>query len=341
MADRATLKVSDLTGPQKAAIFLLAMGEDFTADIFRKLDDAEIKTLGRAMSKIQNVPPDVVTTVLNEFVSEMTTPTEIRIKGDNFLKSTISKAITDDRAEGLLEEIGTDVGPAPFASLRDVDAKVLGNFIRNEHPQTVALIVAHLDSGKAAEVISEFPEHLQTDVIMRIADLDTVPHSVIEEVEQVLRDEIIAMGTVGSRKLGGAQTVAEILNQVDQTTENSILSKIEEDRMELANEIRKLMFVFDDLVSVDDRGIRAILKEVNNEELTVALKTASEPMRNKILSNLSERAAAMIKEDLEVMSPVRLSDVEKAQQAILRVAKKLEAEGKVLIGKGGGEDVFV
>jgi flagellar motor switch protein FliG len=146
---------------------------------------------------------------------------------------------------------------------------------------------------------------------------------------------------VGTQKVGGAQTVAEILNQVDQATENSILSKIEEDKMELANEIRKLMFVFEDLIHVDDRGVRAILKEVNNEELTLALKTASDEMKDKVFANLSERAAEMIKEDLEVMGPVKLADVEKAQQAVLRVAKKLESEGKVVIGKGGGEDVFV
>jgi flagellar motor switch protein FliG len=163
----------------------------------------------------------------------------------------------------------------------------------------------------------------------------------VEEIEQVLRQEITALGSVGTQKLGGAQTVAEILNSVDQATENAILTKIEEDKMELANDIRKLMFVFDDLVNIDDRGMRAILKEVNNEELTMALKTASETMLSKVLSNLSERASEMIREDLEVMGPVRLADVEKAQQAILRVAKKLEAEGKIIIGKTGGEDVFV
>jgi flagellar motor switch protein FliG len=336
-----TEEKEQMTGPQKAAILLLTLGEDFTADIFRQLDDNEIKRLGRAMSRIQNVTPDAVQTVLNEFVNEVSSPTDLRIKGDNFLKNTISRAITDERAESLLEEIHSETGPVPFASLKHVDAKVLGNFIRNEHPQTVALILAHLDPDKAAEIVSEFPEQLQMDVVMRIADLDRVPQSVVQEIEQVLNEEIIALGTVGTQKLGGAQTVAEILNQVDQATENAILSKIEEDRMELANDIRKLMFVFDDLINVDDRGIRAILKDVNNEELTLALKTGSEDMKNKILSNLSERAAEMIKEDLDVMGPVRLADVEKAQQSILRVAKKLEAEGKVVIGKGGGEDVFV
>jgi flagellar motor switch protein FliG len=330
-----------LSGPQKAAILLLTMGEDFTADIFRQLDDTEIKELGRAMSRIQNVTPKLVQTVFGEFVDEVTSPTDLRIKGDNFLKSTISKAITNDRAEGLLEDIQSESGPVPFSSLRGVDAKVLGNFIRNEHPQTIALILAHLDSDKAALILSEFPEQLQMDVVLRVAELDTVPHQVVEEIEQVLNEEITALGTVGTQKMGGAQTVAEILNQVDQATENAILSKIEEDKMELANDIRKLMFVFDDLVNLDDRGVRAILKEVNNEELTMALKTASETMKTKILSNLSERASDMIKEDLEVMGPVRLTDVEKAQQAILRVAKKLEAEGKIIIGKAGGEDVFV
>ena len=332
---------TELSGPTKAAIFLLTMGEEFTADIFRKLDDTEIRQLGRAMARISNVAPSTIQQVLSEFVEEMTSPTELRIKGESFLKNTISRAITDERAEDLLEDIHAEVGPVPFESLQDVDAKVLANFIRNEHPQTIALILSHLESGKAAEVLSEFPEQLQTDVILRIADLDTVPPQVIEEIEHVLRAEIAAIGTVGAKKLGGAQTVAEILNQVDQTTENTILSKIEEDRMELANEIRKLMFVFDDLINVPDQGIRAILKEINNEELTLALKTASEAMKKKILANLSERAAQMIMEDLEVMGPVRLTDVEKAQQSILRVAKKLEQEGKIIIGKGGSEDVFV
>jgi len=331
----------ELSGPTKAAIFLLTMGEEFTADIFRKLDDTEIRQLGRAMARISNVAPSTIQQVLSEFVEEMTSPTELRIKGESFLKNTISRAITDERAEDLLEDIHAEVGPVPFESLQDVDAKVLANFIRNEHPQTIALILSHLESGKAAEVLSEFPEQLQTDVILRIADLDTVPPQVIEEIEHVLRAEIAAIGTVGAKKLGGAQTVAEILNQVDQTTENTILSKIEEDRVELANEIRKLMFIFDDLINVPDQGIRAILKEINNEELTLALKTASEAMKKKILANLSERAAQMIMEDLEVMGPVRLTDVEKAQQSILRVAKKLEQEGKIIIGKGGSEDVFV
>jgi flagellar motor switch protein FliG len=332
---------SDLGGPQKAAILLLSMGEEFTADIFRQLDDNEIKQLGRAMTKISNVTPDTVQAVMREFVDRLGSPGDLRVRGDNFLKNTIAKSIANDRAEGLLEEISSDAGPEPFSSLKSVDAKLLGNFIKNEHPQTIALILAHLDPDRAAEILGDFPDALQMDVVMRVADLDRVPREMIEEIERVLNEEITALGSLGTQKLGGAQTVAEILNQVDQATENTILSKIEEDRMELANDIRKLMFVFEDLINVDDRGIRAILKDVNNEELTVALKTASEDLKEKVFGNISERAADMIKEDLEVMGPVKLADVEKAQQSILRTAKKLESEGKVVIGKGGGEDVFV
>ncbi len=198
-------------------------------------------------------------------------------------------------------------------------------------------MLAHIDPGKSAQIISEFPEPLQQDVILRIADLETVPINILDEVEDVLREEIKAQGPVGSRAAGGSGTVAEILNQVDQNTENSIMTKLEEDRPELSNEVRKLMFVFEDLLNVDDRSIRTILKEVNNDELTLSLKAASEEMRDKIFANLSERASSMIKEDLEAMGPTKLADVEKAQQAILRVAKKLEAEGKIALGKDGGE----
>jgi flagellar motor switch protein FliG len=328
----------ELKGPDKAAIFLLTMGEEFTTEVFRELDDMEIKDLGKAMTSIQNVTASQVQDVLWEFSVAMQEPGEIRIKGDDFFKNTIGRALDGDRADGLIQDINS---PIPFSNIKNIDAKALGNFIRNEHPQTIALILAHIDPGKSAQIISEFPEPLQQDVMLRIADLEPVSNSILDEVEQVLREEIKAQGPVGGRPAGGSGTVAEILNQVDQNTENAILTKLEEDRADLANEVRKLMFVFEDLINVDDRSIRTILKEVNNDELTLALKAASPAMQEKIFSNLSERAADMIKEDLEAMGPTRLADVEKAQQSILRAAKKLEAEGKIVIGKGDGGDQFV
>ncbi|MDR1298403.1 MAG: flagellar motor switch protein FliG [Deltaproteobacteria bacterium] len=328
----------ELTGPEKAAIFLLTMGEEFTTDVFKELEDIEIKSLGKAMSGIQNVSPSQIQDVLWEFMQTMEEPGDIRIKGDDFFKNTIGRALDGSRADGLIQDVNS---PVPFSNIKNIDAKALGNFIRNEHPQTIALVLAHIDPGKSAQIISEFPEPLQQDVMLRIADLDSVPISVLDEVEQVLREEIRAQGPVGGRAAGGSSTVAEILNQVDQNTENAILTKLEEERSDLANEVRKLMFVFEDLINVDDRSIRTILKEVNNDELTLSLKAASPAMQEKIFNNLSERAADMIREDLESMGPTRLADVEKAQQAVLRAAKKLEAEGKIVIGKGDGGDAFV
>ncbi|MDR2405536.1 MAG: flagellar motor switch protein FliG [Deltaproteobacteria bacterium] len=328
----------ELKGPDKAAIFLLTMGEEFTTEVFKELDDMEIKDLGKAMTSIQNVTASQIQDVLWEFSLAMQEPGEIRVKGDDFFKNTIGRALDGDRADGLIQDVNS---PIPFSNIKNIDAKALGNFIRNEHPQTIALILAHIDPGKSAQIISEFPEPLQQDVMLRIADLEPVANSILDEVEQVLREEIKAQGPVGGRPAGGSGTVAEILNQVDQNTENAILTKLEEDRADLANEVRKLMFVFEDLINVDDRSIRTILKEVNNDELTLALKAASPQMQEKVFSNLSERAADMIKEDLEAMGPTRLADVEKAQQSILRAAKKLEAEGKIVIGKGDGGDQFV
>ncbi|MDR0550306.1 MAG: flagellar motor switch protein FliG [Deltaproteobacteria bacterium] len=336
-SEESKLIPKELTGPEKAAIFLLTMGEDFTADIFKELEDIEIKSLGRAMTGIQNVSPAQIQDVLYEFATAIAQPGEIRVKGDDFFKNTIGRALDGDRAGGLIQDVNS---PVPFSNIKNIDAKSLGVFIRNEHPQTIALVLAHLDPGKSAQIIAEFPEPLQQDVMLRIADLEPVDFSVLDEVEQVLREEIKAQGPIGGRPAGGSSTVAEILNQVDQNTENAILTKLDEERSDLANEVRKLMFVFEDLINVDDRSIRAILKEVNNDELTLSLKAASPGMQEKIFANLSERAASMIKEDLEAMGPTRMADVEKAQQAILRAAKKLEAEGKIVIGKGEG-DQFV
>jgi len=335
MAKKEETKPAELTGPEKAAIFLLTMGEELTTEVFKELEDIEIKDLGKAMSHIQNVSADQVQDVLWEFVEALNLPSDMHFKGGDFFKNSLGRAVNGERAEGLIMDINT---PVPFSNIKNIDPKALGAFIRNEHPQTIALVLAHIDPGKSAQIISDFPEPLQQVFIMRIADLENVPMYVLDEVEDVLRQEIKTQGPMGgSRTAGGSGTVAEILNQVDQNTENTIMTKLEEDRPELSNEVRKLMFVFEDLLSVDDRSFRSILKEVNNDDLTLALKSATEEMRAKVFANLSARASDMIRDDLEAMGPTKLSDVEKAQQSILRAAKKLEAEGKIALGKGDGE----
>jgi len=333
--------VADLTGPQKAAIAILSLGEKFAAEIFKRLDEEEVKELGRQMSLIRNVPQEQVEAILNEFNQRLGTDMDLVVKGDEFVERALTTAIGKE-AGVLLEEMNTEAPFEPFKNVKDVDSRVLANFIKNEHPQTIAVILAHLDSAKGAEVLREFSENLQYEVLLRIAMLDTVPPGVIQEIDAVLEEEVMSAVDIHTGgAVGGVAAVAELLNQVDKSTEEAMLERLEEYKSELADEVRQLMFVFEDLIKIDDRGIRAILREVSNEDLTVALKTASEEMKSKILNNVSERAAAMIVEDLEVMGPVRLSDVEQAQQAITRVARRLEKEGKVVISGKGGEDEFV
>ncbi len=332
--------MKDLSGPQKAAIMLLSLGEDFAAQVFRKLDEEEVKELGRQMSLIRNVPAELVDGTIKEFNDKIGSDMDLIVKGDDFLKRTLSSAM-GERANLLLEELETQRAPEPFKKIKDIDPRVLANFIKNEHPQTIAVILAHLDAARAAEILHHFPENLQYEVVLRIATLESVPPAVIQEIDHVLEEEVVSVEQMDGGMVGGVQSVAELLNHMDKASEEMILERLEEFRSELADEVRQLMFVFEDLSLIDDRGIRAILKEVSNEDLTLALKTASEELKNKVLNNVSERAAAMIQEDLEVMGPVRLSDVDRAQQSITRVARRLEKEGKIVIGGKGGEDVFV
>jgi flagellar motor switch protein FliG len=232
----------------------------------------------------------------------------------------------------------------PFERVKTADSKTLAGFIRSEHPQTIAVILTHLPKPKAAEVLRMFPEALQFEVVRRISLLETIPPGIIEEIDAVLNREVVSDAGGGggeSKQLGGVEAVAELLNNADKATEERIFNRLEEEDPELAEQIRQLMFVFEDIINIDSRGLRDVLKEVRNEDLTLALKTCSEELRAKIMSNLSERAAAMIMEDLEAMGPVRVSEVEAAQQKIIQVTRKLEREGKIVIGGRGQQDALV
>ncbi len=330
-----------MTGLQKAAVVLLSLGEQFTADIFKKLDPDEIKKIGIAMSNIEGVDPAAMDTLLKEFLEKLRSDMGPMIGGDSATRRALTMALGEEGAKQLLAEIDRAKEPIPFERVKFVDSKTLAGFIKSEHPQTIAVILAHLPKGKASEVLREFPENLQYEVVLRLSNLDMIPPGIIEEIDTVLQREILSTEGMEARQLGGVEAVAELLNNVDKSTEEHIFGRLEEEDPELAEQIRQLMFVFEDLISVDDRGIRTLLKEVRNEDLTVALKTATEQLKNKILTNVSERAAAMIQEDLEVMGPVRLSEVEQAQQKIIQIARRLEKEGKIVIGGKGGEDTLV
>ena len=223
-----------------------------------------------------------------------------------------------------------------------MDPEQLAETIRNEHPQTIALILAHLNPEQAAEIVSLLPEGIQGDIMLRIASLEAVPREMIDEIETVLDGELKTTGGMASEGLGGVEAVAEVINNLDKNSESAIMAVVEESDPDLADEIRKLMFTFDDLINVDDRGIQSILKEINNEDLLLALKTAVDEVKEKIYQNMSQRASSMIQDDLEAMGPARLTDIEKAQQSIVKVARKLEEEGKIIIAsKGGGGDIVV
>jgi len=335
------LSADKMSGLQKAAAVLASMGEQFTADMFKKMEQDEIKRVGVAMSNLDRIESDLQETLLKEFLEALKSEIGPMISGDMTARRALALALGDDAAAELMEELRKAKEPVPFERVKNVDSKTLAGFIKSEHPQTIAVILSHLPQVKAAEVIAEFPENLKYDVVLRVSNLDVIPPGIIEEIDAVLNREMLSTEGIEAKQLGGVEAVAELMNNVDKATEEQIFTRLEEDEPELAEQIRQLMFVFEDLINVDDRGIRSLLKEVRNEDLTVALKTASDGMQAKILGNVSERASAMIQEDLEVMGPVRLSEVEQAQQKIIQIARRLEKEGKIVIGGKGGEDQLV
>lgn len=323
-------------GHEKAAIFLSSIGEDAAAEILKTLDPKDIGTITMHMKKLTTVSRDTIESVHAE-VLQAVAKGDIRVGGEDFVKKVLSKGLGEEGATKMLEMAAKE---GPLEALRWVDAKTLVNFLVTEHPQTIALIVCLLEPARAAEVLSALPETIKSDVAMRIAATETIPESAINELKEVLSGQL-DMGNQKGKKLGGARVIAEILNQCDRSTEQSVLGGIEEQNNIMADSIRKLMFVFDDLAKVDDRGIQMILKETGSEELSLALKTASEALKEKIFRNMSQRAAQILKEDMQTRGPVKVSDVEKAQQNIVRVARKLEQEGKLMLAGRGGEELVV
>lgn len=321
------------TGAQKAAILLLSFGEDIAAEIFKHMNEFEIKRIGSAMSRLGRLEQEIVDQILLEFYEILQRNNKFVYGGTDFTKTVIGTAFKGEDADELMESLALGA-TTNLDSLELVDAKTLANFIRNEHPQTIALILAHLDPKKCGEVLKLLPESLHTEILIRIANLESVAPEVIEELDDVLRNEIQALGAISTHKIGGVEPLASMLNVMDKATSEHMLDGLEERDPELAEEIRQLMFVFDDLVKIDDRGIQELIKNVPNDKWKLALKTATEGVVNLIFKNMSERAAKMLKEDMEAMPSVRLSDVEAAQAEILQVARKLEEEGKIIIATG-------
>lgn len=331
-----------LRGFEKAAILVNYLGPEAAKKLLKHMDDGDIRKLLTVMQRFRIVPIEVTKRVLEEFY-ELVSESEDYIFSDKTAnKDTVIDAVGEERARGILGHLNITTNNArTLESLEVVDAKSLANFLINEHPQTVSVILAHLEPEKKGEVLKRLPEALQAEVVLRMANLDHVAPELIAEVDRVLKEELANLGTVEQAALGGVQPVAEMLNVMDKNTEKAIMSRIEEKDPILAEEIRKLMFVFEDIIKIDDKGIQTLLKEVPNDKLLLALKTANEEIKNKIFKNLSQRAATLLRDDLSNMGPSRLSDVEGAQQEVVNVARRLESEGKILIARGGSEDALV
>lgn len=328
------------TGEQKTAIVLLALGDKFTSESFKRMSRNEIAGVSKAMLEMDSVPKEQVLEVLHEFNENLAYGAELLMGGADQVKRLLSKSLDEETAKFILDKLELDTGPAPFQELQNVSPKILSQILRNEHPQTLALIIGHLSSEQAADLIANLPGGVRAEVLMRLAKLEAVAEEMLLEVDRVLQSQLIAMGGKEGKKVGGVPAVAEILNAVDRSTEEEVLSEIEEESSQMAEEIRNLMFVFEDIKGLDDRSIRELLKEVSNEELTTSLKGASDDLQELFFKNMSERASNMIREDLEIMGPVKLSDVESAQQNIVKTVRRLEDEGRIMISRGSG-DVFI
>jgi flagellar motor switch protein FliG len=336
------LEYEKLRGFEKAAILVNYLGPDSIRSLFKSLDDADIRKTLNVMQKYRVVPVHVTKKVLEEFYELISESEDYIFSERPGSKDAIVGALGEERARAILGGVNVSNGGARnLESLEMVDAKSLSNFLLNEHPQTVSVILAHLEPEKKGEVLKRLPEALQSEVVLRMANLEHVAPELIQDIDQVLKKELASMSTVEQAALGGVQPVAEMLNVMDKNTETSIMSRLEEKEPLLAEEIRKLMFVFDDIIKIDDRGIQTLLKEVPNDKLLLALKTASEEIKNKVFKNLSQRAADMLREDLANMPPAKLSDVESSQQEIVNAARRLEAEGKIMIARGGEGDALV
>jgi len=325
-----------LTGYEKAAIFLSSVGEEAATEVLKYLNIEDIGKISQYMTRLKRIKQTTVIEVLKE-AQETIVRGDIHFGGVEFVRRILSKRLGEEGATKILQMASEE---SPLDTLKSVDSKTIVNLLIGEHPQTIALILCLLEPVQAARVLTTLPDELMAEVSIRIANIERIPESAISEINEVLKVQL-DVGKGKGKKLGGIKTMADILNQCNKNNEQTILEKIFEQNNALAESIKRNMFTFEDLVKVDDRGIQTVLKEISTEDLAVALKTTSEALKEKIFKNMSQRAAQILKEEMQTKGPVRVSDVEKAQQNILIITKKLETEGKIILAGRGGEELIV
>ena len=330
-----------ISGIQKAAILLIALGPEKSATIFKHLKEEEIEELTLEIANTRSITPQVKDEVIDEFYQVCLAQQYIAEGGISYAKELLEKALGSDKAMDVIGKLTASLQVKPFEFVRKTDPSQLLNFIQDEHPQTIALILSYLSASQSALIVSALPPDRQADVAKRIAVMDRTSPDVIKEVEKVLESKLASLVNQEYTIIGGVDAVVDILNTVDRGTEKHIMETLEIEEPELADEIRKKMFVFEDILLLDDRAIQRVLRDVDNNDLGLALKGANEQVQTTIFNNLSKRLAVMIKEDMEFMGPVRMKDVEEAQQKIVNIIRKLEDSGEIVISRGGGDEIVV
>ncbi|MGE6715898.1 flagellar motor switch protein FliG [Peribacillus frigoritolerans] len=334
-------KKAGLTGKQKAAILLISLGPDVSASVYKHLTEEEIERLTLEISGVRKVDSDDKEEILEEFHNIALAQDYISQGGIGYAKQVLEKALGTDQATAIINRLTSSLQVRPFDFARKADPGQILNFIQNEHPQTIALILSYLDPTQAGQILSELPQEVQADIARRIALMDSTSPEIINEVEQILERKLSATVTQDYTQTGGVEAVVDVLNGVDRSTERTILDALEIQDPELAEEIKKRMFVFEDIVTLDGRAIQRVVRESDNEDLKLSLKVASDEVKEIVFRNMSKRMVETFQEEMEFMGPVRLRDVEEAQSRIVAVIRKLEETGDIVIARGGGDDIIV
>jgi flagellar motor switch protein FliG len=331
----------ELTGKEKAAILLISLGPDVSSDIFKHLDDEEVEKLTLEIANQNKINPETKRKIQEEFLQLQKANDYINSGGINYAKKILEKSFGKDKTRNIINRLTATLQVRPFDSIRKSDPAQLLNFIQGEHPQTIALILAYINPTQASQVLSSLSPDIQSEVAKRIAVMDRTSPEIIKEVESVLEKKLSSVAANEYASAGGIESIVDVLNQVDRGTEKNILDKLEEDDPELVEEIKKRMFVFEDIVLLSDRAVQLVLRQVETHDLALGLKTASDEVENIITGNMSQRAAEMLEEDMEFMGPVRIREVEDAQQRIVNVIRELEESGEIVIARGGESEVIV
>lgn len=331
----------DLTGKQKAAILLISLGPDVSASVYKHLSEEEIEKLTLEISGVKKVETEAKEDILEEFHHIAIAQDYISQGGIGYAKTVLEKALGSEQASAIINRLTSSLQVRPFDFARRADAAQILNFIQNEHPQTIALILSYLEPQQAGQILSELPQDVQADIARRIAIMDGTSPEVISEVEAILERKLSATVTQDYTQTGGVEAVVEVLNGVDRSTEKTILDALEIQDPELAEEIKKRMFVFEDIVTLDGRSIQRVIRDCDNEDLLLSLKVSSDEVKEVVFRNMSNRMVETLKEEMEFMGPVRLRDVEEAQSRIVAVIRRLEDSGEIIIARGGGDDIIV